>query len=166
MIEIDWSKAPEGATHCHEWIGGTWLKEDGGGIYYRSGDEWEMYGSSDYASKDAGIDALRGATPKPIEWNGEGLPPVGIECEINCGGVWEVGSVLFVGKSVVVVQYGVVERCINPINNNFRPIRSEEDIAVEAMMQVDPGKGDWEQYCRNLYKEGYRKPSKPIEGVL
>jgi len=165
MSEIDWSKAPEGATHCHEWIGGTWLKEDGGGIYYRSGDEWEMYGSSDYASKDAGIDALRGATPKPTTWNGEGLPPVGDECEFSHHGQWlsciTIG--MFDGEMVCAPNGGGF---YSGGAHRFRPTRSEEDIAVEAMMQVDPGNGDWEQYCRNLYKEGYRKPSKPIEGVL
>lgn len=88
-MNIDWSKAPEGATHygatsyfngSPDWceafyksIGGRWL------ICFPASDDW--HGD---ASKNRDWDE-RFATliARPAVWNGEGLPPVGTVCEFQ-----------------------------------------------------------------------------------
>lgn len=74
----DWSKAPEGATHyrpsLREWYKQkhrAWLWKHGG---------WELIAND--------LGEFRWSTelvdvPRPIEWSGEGLPPVGTDCA--CG---------------------------------------------------------------------------------
>jgi len=102
------------------------------------------------------------------EWNGEGLPPVGGECEVNDErtGLWSlVDSVLahaFIrGLSVAVFQIG--DYIAYSPADRFRPIRSPQEIArdeaINGMAEIIE--------CRNgcspkplagwLYDAGYRK---------
>lgn len=69
------------------------------------------------------------AASKP-EWDGEGLPPVGCECEFKADdGSWGVGAVLCVGKSRIFwLCHEDGDEYTSDINpKEFRPIRSEED---------------------------------------
>lgn len=74
--QIDWSKAPEGATHYlpeTDRYRACWAKE---GYSMRCGtqDAW----ISDE------LDSVRHLMiPRPTVWNGEGLPPVGMVCELQ-----------------------------------------------------------------------------------
>lgn len=105
MSKIDWSKAPPHATH---WCPGN-ARIEPGWIYNPGGNKGEFH--SCYADK--GLEHIpdfpewRKARliPRPSGpgWNGEGLPPVGSEVEIQRGG-WCVRkeSEGFIGAKVVV----------------------------------------------------------------
>ena len=66
------------------------------------------------------------------EWNGEGLPPVGCECEHSWAGdgdEWLLCKILFTSNQIVVVKVkeSGVEDAYNIGDVTFRPVRSEED---------------------------------------
>lgn len=84
------------------------------------------------------------ASQKPA-WNGEGLPPVGCECECQFLDAWHVCKVLFVGAEVIVGVIDGSERAFSVSHTKFRPIKSESerkrDAAAEAM-QREADEGD------------------------
>lgn len=66
-----------------------------------------------------------------VSWNGEGLPPVGCECELFDCENWNPVIIKFVGDKYVVTErtdlgYEVVY-CVAERPERFRPIRSESD---------------------------------------
>lgn len=73
--------APEGATHV-AWLnhGWTWWKpgeKKCGMLWHRRFSEWqERYDESIAKHR-------RPTRPEPQEWDGEGLPPIGCECEVD-----------------------------------------------------------------------------------
>lgn len=76
-------------------------------------------------------------------WNGEGLPPVGCECEfISNGTSWgKVKVIGFDGEKIVIRPSGEVYYAITPSNKDiFIPFRTEEekkrDIVVEAIKEL------------------------------
>lgn len=84
------------------------------------------------------------ASQKPA-WNGEGVPPVGCECECQFLDAWHVCKVLFVGAEVIVGVIDGSERAFSVSHTKFRPLQSEaerkRDSAVEAM-QREADEGD------------------------
>jgi len=72
------------------------------------------------------------------EWNGEGLPPVGCECEFNAyDRGWEKCVVLYVSEYTVLLRTNRAsdpEEAFIPGDIEFRPIRSEaykkRDVAI------------------------------------
>ncbi|HHZ8769584.1 TPA: hypothetical protein ACWL5R_002473 [Pseudomonas aeruginosa] len=85
-MSIDWSNAPEGATHWepagHEFSEGWMLKEGNDWFYWSKVSQQWFY---DHTSCD--VSAEREATfeARPQEaWDGQGLPPVGTVCEYRC----------------------------------------------------------------------------------
>lgn len=74
------------------------------------------------------------AASQKVEWGGEGLPPVGCECEISFAGEsYRKCTVLFTSKRTVLVAYETSnddednEEAFAPEDVQFRPIRSETD---------------------------------------
>lgn len=69
----------------------------------------------------------QGAAPV---WNGEGQPPVGVECECSrCGDEWQSCKILFASNQIVVVKLkeSGMDDAYNIGDVTFRPIRSEAD---------------------------------------
>jgi hypothetical protein len=75
---------------------------------------------------------------RPVAWNGESLPPVGL-CElrlISAGGDWHEADIKFASRNVVVWDW-VGEPSINGLCTayvhavQFRPVRTPEQIAAE-----------------------------------
>lgn len=60
------------------------------------------------------------------EWDGEGLPPVGCECEVKRAVDWMRCKILFISEMHVVLL-GEEECCWNTCACMFRPLRSEEE---------------------------------------
>ena len=79
------------------------------------------------------------------EWNGEGVPPAGCECECQFLDAWHVCKVLFVGAEVVVGVIDGTERAFSVNHTKFRPLRTEaerkREVAIEAM-QREADEGD------------------------
>lgn len=76
-------------------------------------------------------------------WNGEGLPPVGIEVEykfseVTYRPIFSVGTVLYIGEMNLFMRHkSSGNEFIQPINNvEFRPIRTPEQIEAERRERV------------------------------
>lgn len=79
------------------------------------------------------------------EWNGDGLPPVGVEFEhsfhADSFSTWHCRRCTAVGKhGVLCIDEKDTEIYLNDTNNRFRPIRSEADkkryAAIEALFEI------------------------------
>ena len=112
------------------------------------------------------------SAPKVVEWDGEGEPPVGIECEWHPN-VHGWVKVKILGRDGSDTWYRASGEEHSQTCRNmafFRPIRTAEQVAAEErekaikeMMQhgVDAGDGTIEYSCAALYDAGYRKEPKP-----
>ena len=83
--------------------------------------------TADYDSLDE-IENLIALTPvKQQEWNGEGYPPVGVECEIsNCRNPWVRCLVKFIGTDLCVVDHENFEQHYHLKSVKFRPLETSE----------------------------------------
>lgn len=142
MSQIDWSKAPEGATHFTP-------KIDGSGIWcdvfwridgYVATEAWQVRpeGGLDHYSYPTGFDASR-AIPRPVVWDGTGLPPVGAACECQYAvehyEAWHAGECIARGLSpegeeICVIKSQNTIACYRS-GKHIRPIRTPEQIAAE-----------------------------------
>lgn len=76
--------------------------------------------------------------PRPTrqEWDGEGLPPVGVECEVDDPvlGNWNKCIVKWIGREVVVVDRPEGgELCVLKRAENFRPLKSQQKRQREEL---------------------------------
>lgn len=171
MSEIDWSKAPEGATHFDTAAYRTksFMKLENGAWYFwppmSRAPEWSYWGAD---SVDADTDPF---VPRPATagWNGEGLPPVGTVCEVRgCMShyqQWNKVTIFAVrGKTVMFDmddgRWGQTD------SHEFRPLRTPEQIAAEEretelnrmVATVSMLDKSWaRKVCAGLYDAGYRK---------
>ena len=138
-LVIDWSKAPEGATHYqperNKLHHPVWLKIEGGTVLrvgHIGSDEW----SFEYSPDSQPCLDLSRAIPRPApSWSGEGLPPVGVVCEANFVGEWKRFEMRYYGEAYVVFKTAFeVQRArydFDTCGVKFRPIRTPEQIAAE-----------------------------------
>jgi hypothetical protein len=115
---------------------------------------------------------------KPIErkeWNGpeDGLPPVGWHGEIRHSGhrCWHECFVMPDNAVVIkplLSEWSESVACSIRDTDQFRPIRTEEDKSVDEMLLLDPydmnsgvGMMSRQDFCRTLYRAGYRKQEEP-----
>jgi hypothetical protein len=136
-MNIDWSKAPEGATH---YAGGTnpWHNKNTKSFYSEDHQCWIEYHNVKYFDQ-----FLARATPRPTEqpaWSGKGFPPVGAEveyCVADCE-QWGKGKILVYGlRCVCVLKYHdnkPYSYCISEID--FRPIKTERDQQIDALSAI------------------------------
>lgn len=79
------------------------------------------------------------AVSQKPEWNGEGLPPVGCECEVKRAFDWVKCKILFISDTHVVLMADE-ECCWNTCACQFRPLRTEaekkRDAAVEKIKEL------------------------------
>lgn len=75
---------------------------------------------------EADLNECIGQDAAPV-WDGEGLPPVGCECECQFRGEWQKCTILFSGKRIVVVMVDDDEYPLESKGSLFRPIRSEAE---------------------------------------
>lgn len=139
MEKVDWSKAPDDATHC--WPNapeffkcerGVWL------VWCMNAQQWHK---AELESR------ILGLIPRPRQaWTGTGLPPVGTHVEManeQCYGLSEYGS-KFIGQNCVVRSLFVnslgsdmvaVEKddgaCCCFLADMCRPIKTQAQIAAE-----------------------------------
>lgn len=96
------------------------------------------------------------ASQKPA-WNGEGLPPVGCECEISFSGK-SLGQceILFVGDSLIVWKQKPSQQEGSGYHRhmNIRPLRTEAERAIDEMVRLS---GVSIGAAKILYDAGYRK---------
>lgn len=175
MSDIDWSKAPEGATHFNpkaETL--LWYRfQDGCWEFFNECGEWEV--SSAYQC------AIKGFIARPTQWTGEGLPPVGTVCEFKSVGHHsdlEYQWCIYHGRMSCggyIVEYHHqtspdMTTCapFDPGLTYFRPIRTPEQIAaddreaavqaaIEATYTLGISDVSKRILIERLYDAGYRK---------
>lgn len=128
-MTIDWSKAPEGATHyCEDAIDGTfWRDLSGQNAKYWFKGAWHDHGITVAHCLASHVRY----TERPT-WTGEGLPPVGTVCERNKLGRWILTTIC--GYSPDGQSYAAFfdDDSVGWIAANFlRPIRTAEQIAAD-----------------------------------
>lgn len=89
------------------------------------------------------------ALAQKAAWNGEGLPPVGCECEVKRVADWIPVTINYISKIYTVfTSHGGTECCHQTHALQFRPIHSEEDrkrdeaiASIKSMLMYDYGDG-------------------------
>ncbi|CDO80885.1 hypothetical protein [Pseudomonas aeruginosa] len=166
-MSIDWSTAPEGATHWEprsDKYREAWMKS--------AADKWFFWGSRRKAwIEESGISAEREATfeARPQDaWDGKGLPPVGISVEwLSSAHGWLGGRVVGHDGSVAVVSHNDGYTGCHP--HEVRPMPTPEQIAAEErekaiseMLDLYINNGAYwpmtsKQFCEILFDAGYRR---------
>ncbi|ENC9774982.1 TPA: hypothetical protein NIG64_005185 [Pseudomonas aeruginosa] len=178
-MSIDWTKAPEGATHwepsSYEFAEG-WMRKDGDGwSYWIEGREVWVRG---VITCDVSPEREATFEPRPQEtWNGQGLPPVGTVCEhygtaddLAWLEVEVIGHGNVDGRNVAFFRYGTGSPRFTvsySTANNFRPIRTPEQIAAEerskecdrifVILSSVEREGNRSDMAEALYDAGYRR---------
>lgn len=133
-------------TNDPHYDGLSWKHHTGNSLMYFWHGEWTMPLASDHKESIVTYwqyKAALSASQKPV-WNGEGLPPVGCECEYSLNGGktwWKCKIDYIVGTQGVVmlchtfegVQYVPFSSYGNALK--FRSIRSEEERKHEAVLE-------------------------------
>jgi len=137
-MDIDWSKAPEGAEFYSPSVELFYRHLDGEfQKFSESRGRWTVAAGERYEYTNL--------IAKPAEWNGEPLPPVGAACEYRVGnGTWYPCTIRYVTTPISDEEVQVVIHCphlngdqIGGVGSgigeiNFRPARTPEQIAAEA----------------------------------
>lgn len=166
MSNVDWSKAPEGATHwmpeSHEWQEGFWKREGEANYFFDRG-EWAFSGAKPFGHPSL---VKRPATP---QWSGEGLPPVGAVVEwFSPVYGWLGGRVVGHDGTVAVISHNDGYTGCHP--HEVRPIRTAEQLAAEARERAveemwivywQPHAATAKEGLGLLYDAGYRKQEQP-----
>lgn len=174
-MDIDWSKAPEGATHFNPHSKG-FMKISGYDVFL-----WVEQGDRSYwmrsRGKFGGFDVRpNDGIPRPTEWNGSGLPPVGLVCEMRRTDYvdvdWQKVEFLCAGNKKAFFRDKDGYEWSRPLGDlKFRPIRTPEQIAAEererGILQMAHDCGWWwktetDSKClppvfAAMWKAGYRK---------
>ena len=169
MKQIDWSSAPEGATHWEpvsDGHGEGWMK--------KHGREWFFLGAESRVWREDAVSAKRAGTfvPRPVAWAGEGLPPVGTVCEVmDDAGCWRRAEVrvhgIDRGREIAICQADdIMLWCRDGVH--CRPARAPEQLAaaerdriihqmLDGLSPVGHTPGYTYQLVNCLYDAGYRK---------
>ena len=157
-MNIDWSKAPEGATHWDKGINNRvagWMKLEDGVWYWWPAANAFSCPKKWHASLNQHMIQTEGFVERPAPWTGEGPPPVGTVCEwAGCTFAPEDPKEpdLHIGDHVTIIahfkdgEFDLAAFTFNPQTHNpdrgtawvnqgahgcFRPIRTPEQIAAE-----------------------------------
>lgn len=162
--EKDFEGAPDWATHVVNEGNYDAFSE---GFDYMSRATWTTSKGNEFNIGNPtlfSVIAERRPITEPV-WSGEGLPPVGVECEYELySGEWIKCRIEFVGRELMIVSaVGGEFSC--GFHAKFRPIRSPEDVArdeaIEAMRDVGYTLPAAIRFTKEemgaLYDAGYRK---------
>lgn len=176
MSEIDWAKAPEGATHY--WPGNS-------RFYEKVGDSYFVSGQQNYGPVHSTESWVKNLIPRPsTAWSGDGLPPVGVDVEFNHSGLqpdeWvECHVVGYYDGHLYghtkdpswkdrdgVCHLQLDEGLSTAIK--FRPIRTPEQVAADErsksialMIPIAKLGDDDEEICAAFYDAGLRFTEQP-----
>jgi len=139
MTDIDWSKAPEGATHKHPF--GWYKRVDGNWFFVPNGaEDWKP---SIHQWTDNEFLAVR--PTEQLKWNGEGLPPIGTEVEYLTLELKAEGFTQYLKGKILAYHEGHVWMleyhdglpCSFEIRDlEFRPIKSERQIQIDKIESI------------------------------
>lgn len=165
-LEVDreyWDQCdPTGgeATHYIKMAKPGYISPD---FYVEHRDRYVIAGGDCYWKKDTYCDLIIVPRPAP-KWSGDGLPPVGTQCEYlpdpktkdwhQCTFIGSVGAEVF-----VLTEDDQVDRMKSSLSGRFRPLPTEKDKVVEAALNALDGSigsaKDDEKVCKALYELGF-----------
>ena len=175
-MNVDWSKAPEGATHH---VDGGWYKKMVGKWYYWFEVEQGWIDTKYTDPENFSWWGRRVERPAAPQWNGEGLPPVGTVCMVYPHNtLWGFSSTsghrreilayhcdfVWLGNDCMALESARIDKV------DFKPFCTPEQIAAEerendlnrmvaTAQMLDKG---WaRKVCEALYDHGYRKQEQP-----
>ncbi|WP_033997134.1 hypothetical protein [Pseudomonas paraeruginosa] len=134
-MSIDWTKAPEGATHWEPksyYFAEGWMR--------KVGNEWSFWSEASESwvrgTLTCNVSAEREATfeARPQEpWNGQGLPPVGTVCEYKYTHWPEYHKceIRYISAASLIVYDHGQEQYYRTCDMLFRPLLTPEQIATE-----------------------------------
>jgi len=171
---IDWSQAPEGATHYRAaggmYYGGFYRHEANGDWFFFVDGSWEFMGAPDESEAHPLIP--RPTKPEPKEWDGEtSFPPMGAKCEVQMGSYWYAGEVIGATKEAVWFKSDDRSDYWTIMNGlSIRPIRTQAereriDTIVKAKYAAEDVVGFEvdEAICAALYDANLlRKPAEEV----
>ena len=144
---------PDGVIKIHQDYDGetwAWLNHDGAELLFTLGQvatNARKFGEREKCENmvtHAQYESALAASQKSA-WNGEGLPPVGCECECQFLDAWHVCTILFVGAEVIVGVIDDSERAFSVSHTKFRPLQSEakrkREVAAQALCDSCGGSG-------------------------
>lgn len=170
-MSIDWTKAPEGATHwepsSYEFAEGWMRKVGDKWSYWLEGSKvWGLSGPACCVSAER--EATFEARPQET-WDGKGLPPVGLMVEWKAGldHDWQRVTVLAYANGDAWFQPEDGPSFIVGNPANFRRIRTPEQIAAEerskecdrifVILSSVEREGNRSDMAEALYDAGYRR---------
>ncbi|WP_116818146.1 hypothetical protein [Pseudomonas syringae] len=139
-MTIDWSKAPEGATHYYKGSPQPWRDLSGYNWKYFMNGEWHLCPSCcTSAELMRELGKVLFALPLPQAWNGEGLPPVGTTCERRFydveGSSWMGCIILAHGSKRIFYRDNCGDEFAHSLEEvEFRPFRTAEQIAADERL--------------------------------
>jgi hypothetical protein len=179
------TKIQPGATHWNPNAGPDWYTNkccsDGGWMYFDAEEgNWDQ-GTWRWSERVSALVLVRDLIPvgelmqQPPEWSGEGLPPVGTECEVSMS-AGMFGASVWVSCTILAYDIGITEIAVfrtkagaygGAKRGFFRPIKSEREKAIQAMNPIICSQGMFSadgDACKAisaaLYDAGYRKVEK------
>lgn len=129
---------------------------------------WQNKGSSGTGFDGTGGYPIIAQRELIKQWNGEGLPPVGTECEYRFSNVnynvdFSMGTVIAYGRrEVFMLHNSSGNEFIRPINDiEFRPVQNEREKAISEMKKSVTNYNNTSviHAIEQLYDAGYRKVS-------
>lgn len=171
---IDWSKAPEGATHFEAARDESecdvfWRVKDGVALQVWRLIPWkkdpsEQFETFTYGPKGCDyFDASR-AVARPAPWSGEGLPPVGSVCEMLSHGEEEsewidvqiLAHTKINGEDHAVFQYEGHVGTGSVQGSCFRPVRTDQERGIDLVLsEIEALYAEGGPAA--IYDAGYRK---------
>ncbi|MBF0675554.1 hypothetical protein [Pseudomonas sp.] len=174
-MQVDWSKAPEGATHWgpqSESYCEAWYEVEGGRIVSYLPADSEPKAMEPADNGEFFYHHIDDLVERPSAWTGEGLPPVGAVCEVDIEG-WHICEVIahFQQRCGMVAAFTIEVSDGAKIldaygEGSFRPIRTPEQIAAEERAKAidEMWSVYWQMHAPTakealglLYDAGYRK---------
>lgn len=171
MTDIDWSKAPKGATHCLAGRHCPWYQLDTDGAWlFWTGFVW---GVAVVTKEEKAAMVARHRS-----WNGEGVPPAGTICEVSCCATsknleWTEAKLMYSSSCTVVLQMEgkAGEFIAHPCTMKFRLIKTPEQIAKdereaalkEIVHLIESADSRDKTIAEAIYDAGYRKQAKEEE---
>lgn len=174
MKDIDWSKAPEDATHWHDKYDcyvACWVKEQEGQRYYSRAD-----GLSRKWMIDRNPLPIEKCIPRHVAqpaWAGDGMPPVGTVCEVEPHNTYwglvtlgpvEMKIAAYHDDLVWLIDKEGKSHWTRTDKADFRPARTPEQIAaeerekaIEEMARIGTMADTPKSMAAKLYDAGYRK---------
>lgn len=167
--EVNWDKAPEGATHYNAACGFPWLRGVPASFYLNG--LWMEYSSdNDYWKVH-----FKNAIKRPQEWDGSGVPPVGTVCEYRLGedSTWFKCKIMYVLSGsdhcfVAWCDHLASDQFFTFLSDSYelqlRKIKTPEQIAAEErlhaideMIELVAGDSSFNEVMSILYDAGYHK---------